>query len=397
MAKSITKYSIFLGSPSDLKEERSAIEEVIKELNLTYGSRLNLIIELLKWETHSAPGISTSAPQGLINEDIGDEYDIFLGIIWKRFGTPTSNAGSGTEEEFNKALHLFSSNKNIQILFYFKNSPVLLKEVNWLELSKIENFKKALPPNLLYWDFDTCEELKNFLRLHIPMRIDTLIKNSSQRLITNNQEIGNADSFNETEHYGLMDYNEMFESLINDTLISLTAINESTTIVGEEMTKKAEEISRITQQKSPNKIVLTEIFKRVAKLMNDYSNRLAIENPIFYHSFEEAIKAGSNLINLSEDFASEKTITDLLESKEAILNFRKILPEVIVSMHSLYKSIEDLPRIQKDINIAKSQLLIQLEGLIEKLNKSQSLTEEFSNAIGAKIDKLKLMSTNSNI
>ncbi len=36
MAKTVTKYSIFIASPSDLEEERIAIEEVTKELNLTF-------------------------------------------------------------------------------------------------------------------------------------------------------------------------------------------------------------------------------------------------------------------------------------------------------------------------------------------------------------------------
>ena len=107
MAKTITKYSIFMGSPSDLEEERVAIEEVIKELNLSYGAKHDLFIELLKWETHSAPGISTSHTQELINNDIGDEYDIFLGMLWKRFGTATEKAGSGTQEEFERALYKF--------------------------------------------------------------------------------------------------------------------------------------------------------------------------------------------------------------------------------------------------------------------------------------------------
>ncbi|MGB5436888.1 MAG: DUF4062 domain-containing protein, partial [Maribacter sp.] len=96
MAKTVTKYSVFIASPSDLQEERIAIEEVTKELNLTFGIKQNIVIELLKWETHSAPGISEIHPQELINEDIGNEYDIFIGLLWKKFGTPTDKAGSGT-------------------------------------------------------------------------------------------------------------------------------------------------------------------------------------------------------------------------------------------------------------------------------------------------------------
>ena len=46
-------------------------------------------------------------PEVLINDQIG-KYDIFLGVMWRRFGTPTGVAESGTEEEFRRALELWA-------------------------------------------------------------------------------------------------------------------------------------------------------------------------------------------------------------------------------------------------------------------------------------------------
>jgi hypothetical protein len=37
MPSTITKYKIFLASSSDLQNERASIDEVINELNLTFG------------------------------------------------------------------------------------------------------------------------------------------------------------------------------------------------------------------------------------------------------------------------------------------------------------------------------------------------------------------------
>lgn len=372
MAKTVTKYSIFVGSPSDLEEERIAIEEVIKELNLTFGSKQNLVLELLKWETHSAPGISNSHPQELINKDIGDEYDIFLGIMWKRFGTPTEKAGSGTEEEFNKAVARFKTdNRSLQVLFYFKDAvPNSLKEINASELLKIEKFKESITKNkILYWDFNTCESLKNFLRLHIPIRINTLIESSLEK---NTNVTTVYQTIEEEYEYGLLDYREIFENLMNDSTVSLTKIGEDTQWIGGEISKKAGEIARIS--KLPNsKNVLTGVLRRTAKLMNDYTTRLEIEIPIFYSSFEEGIKSGINLINLADDFNNEDTIMELEDSKESILILRKSIPEALTGMNSFYDSIKTLPRIQKDINIAKKKLLFQLEDLIEKLHKTRIL------------------------
>ena len=59
-------------------------------------------LELLRWETSTRPGIG-SEPQDIINSQIGDEYDVFIGILWGRIGSPTSKADSGTLEEFERA------------------------------------------------------------------------------------------------------------------------------------------------------------------------------------------------------------------------------------------------------------------------------------------------------
>ena len=388
MAKTVTKYSVFIASPSDLQEERIAIEEVTKELNLTFGIKQNIVIELLKWETHSAPGISEIHPQEIINEDIGNEYDIFIGLLWKKFGTPTEKAGSGTEEEFLNAFDRFINKKeNIQVLFYFKDAvPKSLKEINASELLKIENFKTDLSEKkALYWEFDTCENLKNFLRIHIPKRITNLIENSDKKT-----EIELVETIIEEDEYGLLDYSEMFEDFIHNSTNSLTQISESTEWIGAEITKKAEEITRLSKLPNVNNSVVRETFKRTAKLLENYIDRLKIEIPIYYTNFEDAIKAGSNLVNLTDDFKNDDTINELEELKESLFILRTSLPDSLESMLSFYESVESLPRIQKDLNIAKKKLLIQLEDLIDKLRKSISLTTEFSNEIGNKIDKLSI-------
>lgn len=393
MAKSITKYTIFVSSPSDLSEERAALEEVVKELNLTYGNANNCVIELLKWETHSAPGISKSHTQDIINNDIGDDYDIFLGLLWKRFGTPTKNADSGTEEEFNKALTRFQEgNLQPQILFYFKNSvPNSLNDIDPEQFLKVNQFKKSIPKDMmLYWEFDTVENLQNFLRLHIPKRIESIANNLNVKVTLNEQ-----DDITDLEELGLFDYNDQFEALIADSSNSLIKISESTKWIGAEITIKAEELNRLSKIPNPNKNIVTNILKRTAKLMNDYSDRIKVETPIFYSSFEDGIKAEINLINLSEDFSSDDTIQELENSKESIIILRKAIPNALEGLMSFRESISALPRIQKDINSAKRILLSQLDELIEKLNKSLDLVIEFSDEIGSKIDKLKIRMNNN--
>ncbi|MEN2413079.1 DUF4062 domain-containing protein [Flavobacterium mesophilum] len=391
MAKQITQYSIFLASPSDLDEERFAVEEVISELNLTYSPANNIVIELLKWETHSAPGISNLHPQKIINQDIGIDYDLFIGMIWNKFGTKTDEAESGTEEEFNNAVERFNSDNNsLQILFYFKNAvPKSMNEINPEQLIKVREFKKSLSEKkLLYSEFNSVEDFKSSLRIHIPKRLTSLIETRKNGIV---EQLPMSPNILEENELGILDYSDMYDSFLRDSNASLNKITEYTESIAKELEEKAKQITRISQARNANKFSINEIMKRTAKSLNDYSNRLETENPIFYNSFEEAIKAGTNIINLTDEFYSENTINDLEEAKKALIILRRNTPTAIKEMTGFYTSVKELPRIQVDINQAKKTLMLQLEDLILKLEKSLELTIDFSDAISSKIDKFKLL------
>jgi len=108
MAKTQTILDVFVASPGDVIEERKILEEVINEFNVTWSDERNLRLDLVKWETHSRPGFGEDA-QDVVNQQIGDEYDIFLGLMWGRYGSQTKRAESGTEEEFERAYRRLSN------------------------------------------------------------------------------------------------------------------------------------------------------------------------------------------------------------------------------------------------------------------------------------------------
>ncbi len=108
--------SVFVASPGDVSDEREKLEEIINNLNIAWSKEQGVRFDLVKFETHSWPGFGEDA-QAVINEQIPNDYDIFIGIMWNRFGTPTNRAGSGTEEEFLRAKKRHDENPgSVQIL-----------------------------------------------------------------------------------------------------------------------------------------------------------------------------------------------------------------------------------------------------------------------------------------
>ena len=93
----------FLASPGDLQDERKAIRDVVDEFNESWADDLGYHIELLGWEDTVA---GFGRPQELINQDV-DRCDLFIGLIWKRWGTPPDKDGkfsSGFQEEFKRSI-----------------------------------------------------------------------------------------------------------------------------------------------------------------------------------------------------------------------------------------------------------------------------------------------------
>ena len=96
MADQRTVYRIFIASPSDVAQERELAREIIARVSKAQASR-KIVLEARGWED-VAPGLGR--PQALINPEV-KQADLLVGILWKRFGTNTGVAESGTEEEFN--------------------------------------------------------------------------------------------------------------------------------------------------------------------------------------------------------------------------------------------------------------------------------------------------------
>lgn len=115
---------IFMASPSDVKEERETLASLISEVNdvLAFlAPKQSLRLELMRYETHTYPDIGQA--QEVINKQIPQDYDIFVGVMWKRCGTPTASAPSGTVEEFVRALARRERTGQPTIMFYFCDEP----------------------------------------------------------------------------------------------------------------------------------------------------------------------------------------------------------------------------------------------------------------------------------
>ncbi|MGB0383982.1 MAG: hypothetical protein ACPGWR_04080 [Ardenticatenaceae bacterium] len=142
---------LFIASPSDVREERDRIGEVIEDLNLpgAIADHYKVVLQILDWRD-IVPGMGR--PEEIILEQLPlEQWDIFIGILWTRFGTPSGGKDpmtdrfydSGTEEEFWRAYYAWQQTGRPHILLYRRTgAPALLDAIDPDQLAKVQAFWK---------------------------------------------------------------------------------------------------------------------------------------------------------------------------------------------------------------------------------------------------------------
>ncbi len=204
---------IFLGSPGDVELERGIaykvihdVEEIfriLKDHNLaSYVSPLRA----LGWE--KVPP-NFRLPNGIILDKFPvEESDIYILILWERFGTSHRTIGSdgkhyssGTEQEFLQAYELRRKNPNGRplIMLYRKtdDSSLPAKDTGHLrQFSKVRRFFEECKPgrkhSTIIYDFKA-SEFETILRKHLLDNILSLYTSSEKTETSENQDESIAD------------------------------------------------------------------------------------------------------------------------------------------------------------------------------------------------------------
>ena len=160
---------IVVASPGDVQAERDALPEVIDELNRGMAATQGLRLELGRWETDAHPGFHPEGPQGLIDPLLRiDDCDILLGIFWKRFGTPTRDAGSGTEHEFLRAYAAWQRQGHPQIMMYFNQRAATPKtKAETDQWGQVLEFQQRFPKEGLWWAYRGKVHFERLVRQHL--------------------------------------------------------------------------------------------------------------------------------------------------------------------------------------------------------------------------------------
>lgn len=171
MKRGFAHYYYLISCPSDVQKELEVVLNTIDEINMTVGEENGVNIKCLYWKSNSRPDSGDSG-QNIINRQLLSKADGVIALFWTKFGTPTAQYGSGTEEEIEKAI---LQGKNVML--YFSNQPINPDKMDYDQYIRVKEFKKRYSG--LFDEYNSLDDFRQKLNRHILDLISKLIEKES--------------------------------------------------------------------------------------------------------------------------------------------------------------------------------------------------------------------------
>lgn len=173
MPKTVIQYDLLISCPSDVEDELAIINETVEDFNRMFGSANNIQVITKHWSKDSYPQ-SGGSPQSLLNSQFIFDCDAALAVFWTRFGTPTEEYGSGTEEEIEE---LIKSGK--QVFLYFSDRPTNPSSLDSEQYNKVTEFRKKYSSQGIYHPYSDLAVFKKELLNHLTLYFLKMITNEN--------------------------------------------------------------------------------------------------------------------------------------------------------------------------------------------------------------------------
>lgn len=393
----INKIRLFVSCPSDIKDEIDSIKVIIDKINKTHGNQNSYIIEVLNWNIDTYTQIGEDG-QDVINKQLEDKYDILVGLMWLKVGTPTKRDKSGTIEEINRSLLISDKHQ----LIYFKTEPPDdLNEIDLKEYAQVKEFKENLKSKgVLYKEYKSIKSFDSLFGIHLPNLIfDKILPSSIKgRELPELSEFDVTKESNENEKkysrivelinkvrnkdkdeidLDIFSATEKSSSYLRVVTSSITSIGNSMDEWTKNMEKRTLEMTQINNIKDDRLRIAKQktVINLFAQEILEFNNKIQNELPSFSDNFRQVGPSYSEVFLIANKFKGEET-KSLMESA---LELRNNVESSLESLAILLETTMSFPPLNLNFNKARRELELSLNDLMSETLEGLKLLDDALN------------------
>ncbi|HZY61282.1 MAG TPA: hypothetical protein VFE38_02085 [Edaphobacter sp.] len=157
---------VMVASPGDVAVEREIVTQELYRWNNANSLSRRLMLQPVKWETHSAPQMGAH-PQAILNEHLLLDADILVGIFGTRIGTATPEFISGSVEEIKR--HVAAGKL---AMLYFSHVPVDPHAIDQGQWAALQTFKEECRSGGLYAEYGSHDQLRSDFGHHLTIELN---------------------------------------------------------------------------------------------------------------------------------------------------------------------------------------------------------------------------------
>ena len=386
MSQTRKNIRIFVSSPDDMRQEREQLGEIVQSMNRSWGHFFKFQFELIRWETHGVPGFGEDA-QDVLNKELPNDFEVYIGLMWCRFGTPTGRAGSGTEEEFNNAYARFKKDPtSVRIMFYFKESQIPLEDIDPDQLGRVRKFRDSLrEKGGLLWTFKTDAEFRSLINEHLS---HVIIKfedppNPESKTIPNPHN----DKVDNDEELGIIEYGEIWDETIEKLDTVTRKISEYTEEHGSQIREHTREMQSAVDEHGPDipRKKAKALIARAANTINTYGDSVSEKLPDFDNHLRETATSAAHLIRL-ETSSDYRDIEDMKAVLHELTGLYNSISETEDSLKGFQQATGGIPPMTRALNNAKKKTVTILQQLLDSMSAGKLIFGEAISTLESAIE-----------
>jgi hypothetical protein len=329
----------------------------------------------LAWEHDVAPGFGAE-PQEVINGQLGESWDIYLGLMHARFGSATQKFGSGTEEEFEHAYALWKAEPSKRrVMFYFKIASVDPYKVDLDQVAKVRRFREKVS-NLggLYKEFSDVEGFKDLWRAHLT---SVLVELHSQHpgvaAAPQKESIEVADEVGVESPVGVLDLVETSVTGLHQLasiLVDFARLASAATARAEEDNKVLGEASALGDLQGMRKGI-----NSMSKSFLEFARGIADNRRKYSELSRRSFETVSRAVSMAKAARSEKP-EDLSGFIDIISAVVGQIEEFVQLLFTTERQLEGMPNFAREFHSARLVLRREISSFRSELNVSISLLKD---------------------